>query len=373
MSRHSWIAVLVAAVAVAATGCGSVAQAEPAPPRALLLRLPDLPPGHLVTDRGCGVVAGEGATAALTELYLRHPHRMCSASFHRAWSAGGANAEPTAVQSAAIRVDTVAGAETELALADDVVAYLVGGSLTRLDAPASPVGEATLAYRTGSEAVVLWRSGRVLGLVRVAGLDAEASEQEALRLAAVQQGRIATPTRLGPSDYDDSAVPLDDPDLGIAVHWLGRRFAPGGKLGPLVLQRSEGPVRRGEGPGWRAVLQYGRARYSGTSVELGLWTRRAWRRFVRSRDGGLVRREPCTRAERIPLAHGHAVLYVGFEQPQTRCEPGRQPDLFMAHVVLERLVVSINIPYGYAHGEGGGLYDSATAIRRVIRALRARR
>ncbi len=55
---------------------------------------------------------------------------------------------------------------------------------------------------------------------------------------------------------EDPAAPLDDPNLGVTVYWLGREFLPPGNLPPLVLAESLGVRPPGGGPGDRATLWY---------------------------------------------------------------------------------------------------------------------
>jgi hypothetical protein len=378
-------ATLIAAAALAG-GLSRAEQSAHPDPKILMLRLPDLPPGYAVgLGTGCGLaLAGEGASPALTSLFARYPHRGCMTDLDRVWTRAGTPEGPQRVQSGAVVFDTAVGADAELRLGADVVAYLTGvarGSLVPVPA-STTIGDATAVYRTDDTAVmespgrpgfaVLWRSGRVLAMVLVGGLTPDAGEREALRLAAVQQGRVASPTRLKPRDYDDSEVTLDNPRLGIDAYWLGRRFTPGGTLQPLALKRTEGPIGAGEGPGWRVGLEYGPPRGFGTDVTLGLWKPRVWARFVRTRFGRLVWHERCARAERIALPGGHAVLYAAFATAQRRCDSSRPPDRFLAHVYLRRVVVSVNIPICWSCGDDSGPYDSLTGMRHVVRALHQR-
>jgi hypothetical protein len=382
------VAVMAATLIAATALVGGLSRAEQSvhpDPKILMLRLPDLPPGYAVADTDCGLVlAGEGASPALTTLFARYPHRGCSTDLDRAWTRAGTPKGPPRVRSSAVVFDTAAGADAELRLGPDVIAYLIGVARNSLvPVPASIIlGDATAVYRTDDTAAatspgrpgfaVLWRSGRVLAMVLVAGLTPDAGEREALRLAAVQQERIASPTQLKPRDYDDSAVVLDDPGLGVDAYWLGRRFMPGGTLPPLALKRGQGPIGSDEGPGWRAGLEYGPPRDFGTDVTLGLWKARVWARFVRTRFGRLVWHERCARAERIALPGGHAVLYAGFTTPQRRCDGSREPDYFLAHVYLRRVVVSVNIPICWSCRDGFGPYNSLAGMRRVVRALHRR-
>lgn len=379
--------VLLALVPVTALagGAGRAEQTAKLNPKLLMLRLPDLAPGYVVGDVDCGLVlGGEGASQALTALAAHDPYIGCSVELSRMWTPAGASPGPPLVQSAAVVFDAPAGASSALQLAADVVAFLTGverSSIVREDA-ATTIGDASAVYRTNDALVaghphrpgvaVVWRSGRVLALTFVGGVAPDAAEPEALRLAALQQARIASPTRLQPRDYDDNEATLDDPLLGIDVYWLGHRFAPGRGLPPIALQLADGPVGRDAGPGWRAELEYGASPTSPTHVTLGLWRLRAWARFARTRLGQLIWHERCARAERIALPGGRAVLYAGFATAQQHCDAQRAPDRFLAHVYLKHLVVSVNIPAGLCCRDWSGSYNSLAGMRRVVRALRRR-
>jgi hypothetical protein len=382
------VIVALAAVATPAGGIGRAAQPADLDPRLLMLRVPDLAPGYVVgDDTSCGValVGEEGTAQALTDLTARYRYRGCVTAFERRWAPLRSPPGPGLVNSDVVVFDGADGAHAALGLGTDVVGLLAGvgpGSLVRVGAPET-IGEETAVYRTDDALVagrsgrpgtaVLWRRGRVLALIFVGGLAWDAGLREALRLAAVQQGRIASPTPLKPGDYDDTEVALDNPRLGIDVYWLGRRFAPGRGLRPTALRLADGPLDRARGPGWRAELEYGRSSADGSDVTLGLWSPHAWARFAKTRLGRLVWHERCARAQRLTLPGGSAILYAGFATVQAHCDRRRTPDRFLAHVYLRHLVVSVNVPIGLCCRAASGPYNSLTGMRRVVRALRRRK
>ena len=380
-----WPLALVVIVAAAILPAAPV-QAAGAP-RDLTLRLLDLAPGYLVgDDSGCGLgLTGEGAPRELLRLE-RHRPRGCIMEFERLWAPPGEPSGPPLVESAAFRFSREAGAVAGFASARALLAHVLGvrrGSLGPLSLHAS-IGDAVAAYRTNDALVegrprrpgvaVLWRAGRVLSLVFAGGRGGADGEQAAVRLALLQQARIRSPSALRPGDNDDREVPLDNPRLGTEVHWLGRRFQPAGRLPALVLADSFGPLGPGEGPGWLAELDYD-ARGRGAGVKLGIWTPSDFARFERSRLGRLVRAHRCARSEQLDLPAGRAVIYGGHSDPPTRCR-ARAPDRYLAHVFLDGLVVSVNVPICFLCIEGDAdhpdPYDTLAGMRAVVTGLRPR-
>jgi hypothetical protein len=383
MSRALAAAVAVAVLTAVAPTTAPVA---PLAPETLTLRLHDLGPGYVhSSNSGCGsAIAGEGATPVLTGIYLDHRHTGCSTELIQRWSPPASPPRPVLVVSAAFAFADPVGPALELAHPRDVVAYVTGtptDSLTSLE-PAPGLGDQALAYATDDApvsgrvgrprpgAVVLWRSGSTLALLLVGGLPGPAAEQEALRLAAIQQQRIATPTPIRPGENDDLEVPLDNPRLGIGVRWLGRRFDPPGPLPRLALTGAEGPIRPGEGPGGRVSLDYGMHPFD-IDAHLDLWRPRAWQRSARTRFGRLVWDERCVRSDRLTVPGGRAVIYAGYERPPASCGTAR-PDRFIAHVFFDHMTVTVNAAGCWRCREWGGPYDSLAGMRMIVRALRVR-
>jgi hypothetical protein len=310
----------LAACALAPTTTAARAVATPVDPAPLLLRLPDLGPGYVREgDPGGLVLAGEGAAPALTQIYLDHRHTGYADDFVELWAPSDGGSRADSVTSAAFRFRDTAGPMEELQHAPDVIAYVTGLSKASLQPLVTPaIGDESIAFRTDDAlvsghprrpgAVVLWRSGQILALLLTADPSADVAA-EATRLASVQQQRIATPTPLTPADTDDIEVPLDNPKLGIDVHWLGRRFQPPGPLPGLVLTDAQGPLGRGEGPGERVFIDYG-TRPWGSDVRLSLWRPRAWRRNAHTRFGRIVWGERSVRTEKLSVPGGRAIIYA---------------------------------------------------------------
>jgi len=372
VNRRLGIVLLALAVPLlAATPAGAAPYAA-----RLTLRLSDVGPGYLMgDDSGCGVIAGEGATWELTQIYLDHPHLGCAAQLTEMWAPVGSPPRPSAITSAAYLFRDTTGPALELQQARDVVAYVAGvarDSLTPLSAPA--IGDEAVAFRTDDAlvlgranrpgAIVLWRSGRVLALVLAADLRADVVSA-ATWLADAQQRRIANPSPLRPGENDDAEVPLDDPGLAPDVRWLGHDLRPRG-LPRLVLRESSIEGDNGA----VATLRYGSRPYN-SDVQLDLWRRADWRRLVRTRFGQLVWHERCARATSVPVPVGRAVIYAGYERPQKHCGD-TPPDRFLAHVVYKGVVVAVNAVGCFRCRDATGPYDSRAGMRAVVRAMRPR-
>lgn len=185
-------------------------------PKDLALRLTDLGPGYSVEDETCdpATLYDDGPSQILEQIGALH-HTGCRIGFWRAWKAPGAPAGPLGVSSHVFVFDSTDGPEAALTHPQTVVAYL-SGDAPEMVPPAPAIGdEAVLLHgdmqrvgrRSWWSATVLWRSGSVLAAVRtISRRNADASTQAALRLAAVQQARIASPTPLGSDDNDDAEV-----------------------------------------------------------------------------------------------------------------------------------------------------------------------
>ena len=343
-------------VAIAAPAAGA--------PEDLPLRLPDLGPGYVVNEHDCGLVlTGEEDTPPVLDRVLRPPG--CFAEFTRVWRPRGTPRGARTVESLAWPFADAAGAAAAFAEARTLTAFAAGlprRMLTRRPHADGPGDESALfAFGRRPHAALLWRSGAVLSLVFTGARSARVAEASAGALAAAQQARLVAPAPLGPADYDDREVPLDDPGLAVPVVWLGRQAQPVTGLPPLILTDSHGP---GGPPGLAASLEYG-------ALTLDLWRPRAFARFARTRVGRVVRRQRCARVERITVPGGRATLVGGYASPPRRCDR-RAPDVWFADVHLGDVVVSVNRPVCLLCVDGGGPYAAPAALEAVIAALRRR-
>jgi hypothetical protein len=124
------------------------------------------------------------------------------------------------------------------------------------------------------------------------------------------------------------------------------------------------------GPGWVADIDYGGP---GLGVKLGLWRPPAFARFRRSRLGRLVRTQRCVRRSRLDVPGGRAVIYAGHARPSRRC--GERPrDRYLAHVFLEDVVVTVNVPFCFCPilGSERASYDTLRGMRAIVRNLEQR-
>ena len=218
---------------------------------------------------------------------------------------------------------------------------------------------------------VLWRTGRVLSLVFASGR--AASEDATLPLARAQQARIENPTPLAPGENDDRLVPLDNPDPGLAIHWLGEAFDPPGPKPAMTVARSFGPMGRFSGPGSRFEIEYsGPARRA--RATLGLWRPAPFARFKRSRTARASFGRRCGRPERLDLPAGRAVIRSGFAKHPKRC--GRRPDYVFGYAVLDGVVVTVNMPICVLCVERvrgrRGPYETRAGVRALVEALEPR-
>lgn len=202
----------------------------------------------------------------------------------------------------------------------------------------------------------------------------------------------------------EPAAPLDDPNLGVTVYWLGREFAPLGELPPLMLWRAYGLTGHGGGPGNRAMTEY-RSAEPGTAVLLQLWQLQEWQEFLQTPLGRLGWDSPCVQTKEISLAKGRAIIFMGHEpaitpsaapvpapsggeRPLANTPQPREPlpkleapcpkgpfDRFLAHVYLGNTVVAVNTPFCLACAARGyqpDPYDTLEGIEAVVKALRPR-
>lgn len=207
----------------------------------------------------------------------------------------------------------------------------------------------------------------------------------------------------------DQGDPLDDPQLGVVVYWLGRKFMPSGDLPPLVLSKVHGTQPPLGGPGDRASLNYTVTEPRlGPGVYLQLWLLQDWQDFLKTPLGRLWWDSPCVQTKEVSLEHGRAVIFMGYEPEavlpaapvpatpsgeETRANAPAAPPVvapsptpsgkcatgpfnrFLAHVYLGDTVVAVNAPLCLACARRGyqpDLYDTPEGMVTVVAGLRPR-
>jgi hypothetical protein len=363
VSRHRARLLLVSLAACALASGMATAPAIAAPTDAapLLLRLPDLGPSYEHVD-----VFGPSCPVT-----LRDADRGCSVSFQRLWAVPGELPGPAYVTSAAFMFATPDLAQAAAARPRDVLASLTMSSargFTPVE-PAPAIGDEAALLQTAGTArgAVVWRSGPVVGVVIVnAGFGGGAISGEAVRLAGVQQARMAAPTPLLPADFDDLEVLLDNPRLDVPVYWLGRSLPGRGRLPSLrlvtVTPAENADVRKGI----RLDMSYRGSHGKAPTITVGLQRPRplADRRGLRQ-----LARLPCARSERVPLRNGHATL-IG---PVRGCKGWLFPLYGFALVRLPDVTVVVGVGGDEVCCYGPAIrYGLRPGMRRLVRALQLR-
>ena len=374
------------ALALVATAPAAAAPPAPAP---LLLRLPDPGPGYrlnyMPADGTCRPLrlSDDAARSALVNVAHRFPHRGCEIVFERIWTTPGIPAGPRYVWSVAFAFEDPEGPEAALARPRAVAALVSGGlspSAFELADTAPAIGdeaftlraEATLTpqfdeYQTTS---VVWRSGRVLGVVmafrpRGGGYP----DVQAQQLAAAQQARIANPTPLLRSDNDDTEAWLDDPRLGVPIVWLGRHVPANSGRPAISLLDADRAVPERATP--RAHLEYGTPSQA-TNLSLSLWRPSTLRRLLRQERLDRV----CRRRYSSSLDGVRATIvgYHGFDALRRAPCPRRPPDTFEAVAFFRGVAVTIDADTcPDCKPRAAGSYSSVAGMRALLRALRPRR
>jgi hypothetical protein len=371
MSR-ALAAVVVAVLAAVTPAAAPAAPAAPLAPETLTLRLPDLGPNYELVSGRCrerSRTEDRWWPSTLPSLAKRFPHHGCVLAFAESWTMPGTPRRSVYVTSAAFSFADAAGPAAALQRPRAVAAHIL--HVHRRDlAPltvSAAVGDDVRTFRlddySKSGTVLLWRTGSVLVLTLASGPANGRTTEDALRLAALQQARIATPTPLLAPDLDDVEVPLDNPRLGIPVVWLGRTLpAAGGRpalsLGGVDSSRFDP----------RAELWYG---YRGhrSPVDIALSDRRPIRRALY--DPTLA--PFCLRRYETRVPGLHAVIYGGPKPDFERRRCGHDPPaIFGATAFFRGVVVDIDGAACFPCAPRSAPFNSPAGMRAVLRALRFR-
>lgn len=337
-------------------------------PQAAVLHAGDMPRGYREgDDTVCGIPsATEGDWPQLESLFWETQPNACLIEIGRVWAP--IRGVPGGVTSAAyVFRDTEAARRGYRA---QVELLRFSASLhARANEDVDLGDEAQLVRGEGLNhpaAAVVWRSGNVVALLAVEPADQDA----ALDLATRQQDLIEGDSSPAPP-VDDLELELDDPGLDVPVYWLGRTFDPGAAL-PLIVLRE---IYASGG----ASLDYSAAdpnRIAGVSLVLS--PPASWRSWRRNPVGRLVWDSPCARKTTVQLANGRAEIFEGYgsSRPLKEPCPKSEPDRVVAHVYLDGVVVTVNMPNCYrcaAAGPDRNPYETVAGMTAVARGLKLRR
>jgi hypothetical protein len=372
----------LAACALALGTAPTPAIAAPADPAPLLLRLPDLGPGYVIGGLGLGFSHVKHSCTVLRPSIrpLRRAlgpgtYRGCLLSFLRAWTPPGGSPDPTGVRTLAFAFDTPAGPTTALSHPRALPA-LFGLTRLRVVGPAPSIGDQSVLMHFDkiflglhfSAGIVVWRSGSMLAMVIAASLTkGDAIDRTAVSLAAVQQGRIATPTPLLPSVNDDRLVLLDNPTLGVPVMWLGERLPEHGRFPALDLHETDQPFDLGGDPQPLVRLVYSTPSLPETA-KVELWQPRALRRSLR--------RPPypyqCQRRFDVNVPGARAWIDATYLREPRRAS-GRCPHRGAVNTAIAFFDdVAVTIDTSGCCRSVFAPYDSMAGLRTLLRALRPR-
>jgi len=336
-------------------------------PQAAVLHAGDLPRGYREgDDTVCGIPsATEGDWPQLESLFWETQPNACAIELQRIWAPEPG--QPGGVTSAAFVFSNAEDAERGYGAQVELLRFTASLDARR-NQDAELGDEAQLVRGDGLNdpaTAVVWRSGSVVALLAVEPAD----EDAALDLARHQQDLIEGGSKPAPP-VDALELELDDPGLAVPVYWLGRTFDPGEGLPPIVLRE----IYASGG----ASLDYSAAdpnRHGGVSLVLS--PPASWQTWRRNPVGRLVWDSPCARKTTVLLASGHAEIFEGYgaSRPLKEPCPTSEPDRVVAHIYLDRVVVTVNMPNCYrcaAAGPDRNPYETVAGMTAVARGLKLR-
>ena len=299
-------------------------------------------------------------------------------AFRQVWTTRGTPPGPAGVDTLAFAFDTPARPTTALSHPRSLVPGLLYPSrrFLRIVEPAPLIGDQAVLMRKDrtilglhvSVGVVVWRSGAVLGIVIATSLTrGDATARAAVRLAALQQERIANPTPLRPPVNDDRFVLLDDPTLKATVMWLGEQLPARGGFPALDLRATDQTIGLFTPPQLLIRLIYGTPRLPHT-VKVALWRSRGLHRLLRRRIPPYV----CQRRFDADAPRGRAWIVETLRREPRRAN-GRCPhsggDLTAIAFFND---VAVTIDASSCCRSRSDPYDSRPGLRTLLRTLRPR-
>jgi hypothetical protein len=362
VKRRSLLLVAAALLAGCGGESGDAGSPDLSNPEEAMLRLADLPAGYVQSgEYGCGpFISTEGASPRIDELLRETRPRGCTAEFRSAWRDRGS------ARSAVFSFSTVEDARSGWALREELFLRFGAVSISQ-ELPTDHPGDEAVRFDSEGGAGLAWRDGPVLAVVYGKGSSAQEGRRFAAELARKQDSRIHAPEPL-PDTERGREVGLDDPSIAVPVYWLGRQFEPPGLP---ALELYEGVHLAGEhGPGNEVKIDYqGEGLRFGVSIDL--WQPATWDRFKTTRLGRMVWDSPCARRGDLRLQRGRATIYGGYGSGAC---PQSEPDHWVAHVYLDGVVATVNMPncYACAGGLSDNPYNSRRGLEAVVRGLRRR-
>lgn len=297
-------------------------------------------------------------------------------SFERGWTPAHTTPGPLFVESAAFTFSDPAGPKAALANPQAFAAAVFPAAAASWDVvtPAPGLGDeaaliridATFSriHRRSSAGLVLWRSGSVLSMLTAGIRYGDATVDAALRLATVQQARIATPTPLRPRVNDDRFVLLNDPSLGAPVMWLGERLPAHDRFPALRLRATDVDFDPTERPRPLVRLVYGTPRLPDTAI-MGLWRPRNLRTYLRMRPYPYQ----CRRRFDATVPGARAWIRATYRREQGRCR--HEEVSYKAVAFFDDVGVTIDVSSCCC--SSADRYDSPAGLDRLLQALRPRR
>jgi hypothetical protein len=349
-----------------------------------VLRLHDLPPGYRVSDdAGCGPLdpggEGGGPETPVARRYLKwiveNWPEGCFYEYEQLFEVPGTGPAPPLVEAETLNTPNEAVASRGLTLYEDLiaqseeaddrgmVAIAPGGTTAHLIRGR----HALVAGKSGqSSSLLIWRHGKLISILQVAGMKPRQNDRAALQLAAIQQHRLEFPTPYTEAEQDDTEVSLDDPQLRFPIYWPGPRFAPGHGLPASDLYEAFTMLGRGSGPpGAKVALWY-------EGFQAYIFPASGWKSFQRSLLGPYNRKWKCTEAFPVELDRGRAQVFAAYSKNFRRC-PRRPPDRFYAIAHIEGTVVAVNpVTCTGCLGPSHGPYGSLRGMKAIVRGLELR-
>lgn len=374
--RSTVVSLLVLLAAVSCLACDDEAPGSQTDPASIVLGLGDVAPGYEIgDDSSCGRFSPEEPSERLAAVAYAHDIEYCYRQLEMYTQTNAPEHAPL-IETVALVAESENAAIEVLAAAEEFIRYLSPvGQLEQPRRQPEPTDSALVIDATSlvggnpnqPVSIYLWRQGRVVSYVLVGGLDAAANGTEALRLAILQHERIEAPEPPREVDTDDAEAPLDRPNLGVPIYWVGPVFEPGNGLPAVQIARSHatgGPM----GPGNHVDMEYEEPANGAPGFNIYLWKPDEFEAFLEGPLGELLLDHACTTSEEFALPEGRFVLYRAAPQSSDCAEP----TLFVGHIYFDDVVATVHHPHCFTCFRGPFPYNSEAGVRAIAEALQPR-